>query len=138
LCVSFHVLLAILQPTILLCIPNTRFSLQCSRMLREVCVLSYVIGTVFSLTLKNSCAEYCSSNVWCTQQMYWPSNYLCPPKLLRSSCNVPICVRNHLQNLDIKMGRVCCPMQSLATKQANRRTSGNSRVIFFSGKRNPE
>ena len=118
----------------ILCIRNTRFSLQYSRLLREVCVLAYVIGTVFSLTLKNSCAQYSSSKFWCPQQMYWPCNLCCPPKLLRSPSNDTICVRNNLQSVDIKIGHATCPMQSLATKTVTRQTSGYSRVILFSVK----
>ena len=68
LCASFHLPLAILSPTILLSIRNPRFSLECSRILRDVCVLAYVTGTVFSLTLKNSCVEYSPYIVWCPQQ----------------------------------------------------------------------
>ena len=73
LCVSFHVSHPILPNNntspILLCIRNTRFqfyvlvSREGLNTLREICVLAYVIGTVFSLNLKNSCAEYISSNV---------------------------------------------------------------------------
>jgi len=54
-------------------------------------------------------------------------------QLQHSPSNGTICVRNHLQSVDIKIGCASCPMHSLATKPFTRQTSGNSRVIFFLG-----
>jgi len=126
LCVSFHVILA----TLLFCSCNP---------LQGVCLLAYVIGmcslTLMCASLNNSCAEYRSSDFWCPQQLYRPSNLCCLPKLMRSPSNRPIWVRNHLQSLGIKIGRASCPMQSSGTKPVTRQTSGNSRVIFFWGEK---
>ena len=129
----------------LLCIRNTRSSGPYSRKSRRPehdtggCMPAYVIGSM-SLTLGERCLEQlCRVQVvqhLVSPAMYRTSNLWCP--LMRRSSKGSMWVRNHLQSVDIKIGRASCPMQSLATKPVTGQTCGNSRVIFFSWKCIPE